>query len=151
MNGSIGIPPLVCLRSCVRITSGKPGDRCLAKQRSLFTRDSRRKGLTQDKLAERVADARWTGATISRYETGEREMGITSFIAVADALNASLDELADRKQYHSFCCKSFEKRMLPPLPCVNGCRGGGFALTASVSDLYLAMLGFALYNQFVLV
>ena len=61
----------------------------------------RRKGLTQDKLAERVADAGWTGATISRYETGEREMGITSFIAIADALNTSLDELAGRKRYNA--------------------------------------------------
>ncbi len=57
----------------------------------------RQRGLTQDKLAEQIGLG-WTGATLSHYETGEREMGVTAFLSIADALDARLDTLAGREQ-----------------------------------------------------
>ena len=55
----------------------------------------KRQGLTQDELAGMI-DAEWTGTTLSHYETGDREMRLSTFLAIADALDVSLDALAGR-------------------------------------------------------
>ena len=55
----------------------------------------KRQGLTQDELAGMI-DAEWTGTTLSHYETGDREMRLSTFLAIADALDASLDALTGR-------------------------------------------------------
>lgn len=55
----------------------------------------KRQGLTQDELAGMI-DAEWTGTTLSHYEVGDREIRLSTFLAIADALDASLDALTDR-------------------------------------------------------
>lgn len=54
-------------------------------------RKSRR--ITQLKLA---MDLNLTQNTISRYETGEREPGISELIAIADYFHVSVDYLLER-------------------------------------------------------
>ena len=51
------------------------------------------KGISQLKLA---MDLNTNQNTISRYETGEREPGITELIRIADYFNISLDYLLER-------------------------------------------------------
>ena len=51
------------------------------------------RGLSQLKLA---IDLSTTQNTISRYETGEREPGITELIKIADYFNVSIDYLLER-------------------------------------------------------
>ena len=51
------------------------------------------KGISQLKLA---TDLNTNQNTISRYETGEREPGITELIRIADYFNISLDYLLER-------------------------------------------------------
>ncbi len=51
------------------------------------------KGISQLKLA---MDLNTNQNTISRYETGEREPGITELINIADYFNVSVDYLLER-------------------------------------------------------
>ena len=51
------------------------------------------KGISQLKLA---MDLNTSQNTISRYETGEREPGITELIKIADYFNVSVDYLLER-------------------------------------------------------
>lgn len=51
------------------------------------------KGISQLKLA---LDLNTNQNTISRYETGEREPGISELIAIADYFNISIDYLLER-------------------------------------------------------
>lgn len=51
------------------------------------------KGISQLKLA---MDLNTNQNTISRYETGEREPGITELIALADYFGVSVDYLLER-------------------------------------------------------
>ena len=51
------------------------------------------RGISQLKLA---LDINTNQNTISRYETGEREPGITDLIKIADYFNVSLDYLLER-------------------------------------------------------
>ncbi len=51
------------------------------------------KGISQLKLA---IDLSTSQNTISRYETGEREPGITELIRIADYFNVSVDYLLER-------------------------------------------------------
>ena len=51
------------------------------------------KGISQLKLA---TDLNTNQNTISRYETGEREPGITELIRIADYFNISVDYLLER-------------------------------------------------------
>ena len=51
------------------------------------------KGISQLKLA---MDLSTNQNTISRYETGEREPGITELIRIADYFNISVDYLLER-------------------------------------------------------
>lgn len=51
------------------------------------------KGISQLKLA---MDLNTSQNTISRYETGEREPGITELIKIADYFNISIDYLLER-------------------------------------------------------
>lgn len=51
------------------------------------------KGISQLKLA---MDLNTNQNTISRYETGEREPGITELIRIADYFNVSVDYLLER-------------------------------------------------------
>lgn len=51
------------------------------------------KGISQLKLA---TDLNTNQNTISRYETGEREPGITELIRIADYFNISIDYLLER-------------------------------------------------------
>ena len=51
------------------------------------------KGISQLKLA---MDLNTNQNTISRYETGEREPGITELIKIADYFNVSIDYLLER-------------------------------------------------------
>ncbi|MBE6804926.1 MAG: helix-turn-helix transcriptional regulator [Ruminococcaceae bacterium] len=51
------------------------------------------KGISQLKLA---LDLNTNQNTISRYETGEREPGITELIKIADYFNVSVDYLLER-------------------------------------------------------
>lgn len=51
------------------------------------------RGISQLKLA---IDLNTNQNTISRYETGEREPGITELIALADYFNVSVDYLLER-------------------------------------------------------
>ncbi len=53
----------------------------------------RAKKISQLKLA---TDLNTNQNTISRYETGEREPGITELIRIADYFNVSLDYLMER-------------------------------------------------------
>lgn len=53
----------------------------------------RAKKISQLKLA---IDLNTNQNTISRYETGEREPGITELIRIADYFNVSLDYLMER-------------------------------------------------------
>lgn len=53
----------------------------------------RAKKISQLKLA---TDLNTNQNTISRYETGEREPGITELIRIADYFNVSLDYLLER-------------------------------------------------------
>lgn len=53
----------------------------------------RAKGISQLKLA---LDLHTSQNTISRYETGEREPGITELIKLADYFNISVDYLLER-------------------------------------------------------
>ncbi len=51
------------------------------------------KGISQLKMA---MDLNTNQNTISRYETGEREPGITELIRIADYFNISVDYLLER-------------------------------------------------------
>ncbi len=51
------------------------------------------KGISQLKLA---MDLNMSQNTISRYETGDREPGITELIKIADYFNVSIDYLVGR-------------------------------------------------------
>lgn len=51
------------------------------------------RGISQLRLA---TDLNTTQNTISRYETGEREPGITELIKIADYFNVSVDYLLGR-------------------------------------------------------
>ena len=51
------------------------------------------KGISQLKLA---TDLNTNQNTVSRYETGEREPGITELIRIADYFNISVDYLLER-------------------------------------------------------
>lgn len=53
------------------------------------------KGISQLKLA---LDLNTNQNTISRYETGEREPGITELIKMADYFNVSVDYLLNRTE-----------------------------------------------------
>lgn len=53
----------------------------------------RSKGISQVKLA---MDLHTSQNTISRYETGEREPGITELIKIAEYFNISIDYLLGR-------------------------------------------------------
>ena len=53
------------------------------------------KGISQLKLA---MDLNTNQNTISRYETGEREPGITELIKIADYFNVSIDYLLERTE-----------------------------------------------------
>lgn len=53
------------------------------------------KGISQLKLA---LDLNTNQNTISRYETGEREPGITELIKIADYFNVSVDYLLNRTE-----------------------------------------------------
>ena len=53
----------------------------------------RSKGISQLKLA---MDLHTSQNTISRYETGEREPGITELIKIAEYFNISIDYLLER-------------------------------------------------------
>ena len=53
----------------------------------------RSRGISQLKLA---IDLNTNQKTISRYETGEREPGITELINLADYFNISIDYLLER-------------------------------------------------------
>lgn len=53
------------------------------------------KGISQLKLA---TDLNTNQNTISRYETGEREPGITELIRIADYFNISVDYLLERTE-----------------------------------------------------
>lgn len=53
------------------------------------------KGISQLKLA---LDLNTNQNTISRYETGEREPGISELIAIADYFNISIDYLLERTE-----------------------------------------------------
>lgn len=53
------------------------------------------KGISQLKLA---TDLNTNQNTISRYETGEREPGITELIRIADYFNVSVDYLLERTE-----------------------------------------------------
>jgi len=53
----------------------------------------RSKGISQLKLA---MDLNTSQNTISRYETGEREPGLTELIRIADYFNISVDYLLER-------------------------------------------------------
>ena len=53
------------------------------------------KGISQLKLA---IDLNTNQNTISRYETGEREPGITELIRIADYFNISVDYLLGRTE-----------------------------------------------------
>ena len=55
----------------------------------------RAKGISQLKLA---LDLNTNQNTISRYETGEREPGITELIKIADYFNVSVDYLLERTE-----------------------------------------------------
>lgn len=51
------------------------------------------KGISQLKMA---MDLNTNQNTISRYETGERELGINELIKIADYFNISIDYLLER-------------------------------------------------------
>lgn len=53
----------------------------------------KKKGISQLKLA---MDLNTSQNTISRYETGEREPGITELIKIADYFSISIDYLLER-------------------------------------------------------
>ena len=53
------------------------------------------KGISQLKLA---LDLNTNQNTISRYETGEREPGITELIKIAEYFNVSVDYLLERTE-----------------------------------------------------
>lgn len=53
------------------------------------------RGMTQNELAERLHT---TVATISRYESGQREPTLTIAAEIAAALNCSVDDLVERKE-----------------------------------------------------
>ncbi len=53
----------------------------------------RSKGISQLKMA---LDLNTNQNTISRYETGEREPGISELIKIADYFNVSIDYLLER-------------------------------------------------------
>ena len=53
----------------------------------------KKKGITQLRLA---TELNTTQNTISRYETGEHEPGITELIKIADYFNVSVDYLIER-------------------------------------------------------
>ena len=53
----------------------------------------KKKGISQLRLA---MELNTTQNTISRYETGEREPGITELIKIADYFNVSVDYLIGR-------------------------------------------------------
>ena len=53
------------------------------------------RGMTQNELAERLHT---TVATISRYESGQREPTLTMAAEIAAALNCSVDDLVERKE-----------------------------------------------------
>ena len=53
----------------------------------------KRKGISQLKLA---MDLHMNQNTVSRYETGEREPGISELIKIADYFNVSVDYLIER-------------------------------------------------------
>ena len=55
----------------------------------------KRKGLSQLRLA---TELNTTQNTISRYETGEREPGISELIKIADYFNISVDYLIGRTE-----------------------------------------------------
>ena len=55
----------------------------------------KRKGLSQLRLA---TDLHTTQNTISRYETGERELGIDELIKIANYFNVSVDYLLGRTE-----------------------------------------------------
>ena len=52
------------------------------------------KGMSQEKLAEKVGVSR---QAVSKWETGEAQPDLTKVIALADALDVSIDELCGRK------------------------------------------------------
>lgn len=53
------------------------------------------RGITQAELAERIGT---TVATISRYESGQREPTLTIAAKLAAALDCSVDDLVERKE-----------------------------------------------------
>ena len=55
----------------------------------------KKRGISQLRLA---TDLNTTQNTISRYETGEREPGITELIKIADYFNVSVDYLIGRTE-----------------------------------------------------
>ena len=55
----------------------------------------KKKGISQLRLA---TDLNTTQNTISRYETGEREPGISDLIKIADYFNVSVDYLISRTE-----------------------------------------------------
>ena len=55
----------------------------------------KKKGISQLRLA---TDLNTTQNTISRYETGEREPGISALIKIADYFNVSVDYLISRTE-----------------------------------------------------
>ncbi len=59
----------------------------------------KKKGLSQLRMA---TELNTTQNTISRYETGEREPGITELIKIANYFNVSLDYLLERTENPKF-------------------------------------------------
>ena len=59
------------------------------------------RGMSQEQLADRMATDR---KTVSRYELGEREMGISTFIQVTEALNISPSELLPERLSKNTAC-----------------------------------------------
>ena len=55
----------------------------------------KKKGISQLRLA---TDLNTTQNTISRYETGEREPGVSELIKIADYFNVSVDYLIGRTE-----------------------------------------------------
>lgn len=60
-----------------------------------LTRIREERGLTQKELGRLIGVAE---ATISNYENGKREPKLDKLVALADALNVSLDELVRGKE-----------------------------------------------------
>ena len=62
--------------------------------REVLVRTRKARGLSQEELAERLGVSR---QAVSKWETGDAQPDLTRLVALADALEISLDELAGRE------------------------------------------------------